>query len=103
MKAIMWNDAGFLPENVSEYEIPIRGFLLKAGRLVGIYLNDGFLPVSEELPRDLNEDILRGRVKKHLLVREIIESGLRLIEAYVHDGYMAWLVHRTAIPESDSG
>lgn len=99
MGTAMLNDTGFLPGNVSEYEVPIRGFLLKAGRLVGIYLNGGFLPVNEELPRDLNEDILRGRVKKRLLVREIIESGLHLIEAYIHDGYMAWLVHRTAIPE----
>ncbi len=82
---------------VREYSIPIKGFLLKAGKLAGIYVDEGLVPVKRELPRELNDDIVRGRVKRTLLVREFLKGGLAMIEAYLHDGGRDWLIYKTAV------
>ncbi|NJE30720.1 hypothetical protein E3E38_06645 [Thermococcus sp. 18S1] len=87
-------------ETIEEYEVPIKGFLFKGGKLEGIYVGSGLLPVTEELPRDINEDILKGRAKKKLLVREIKYNGTEVIEAYIQDGYRTWPVYEASIDEA---
>jgi len=82
---------------VREYLIPIRGFLLRAGKLAGIYVGGGLLPVEGELPREVSDDVLRGRVKRSLFVREVLREGLALIEAYLNDGGRDWLVYKAAV------
>ncbi|WP_297089828.1 hypothetical protein [Thermococcus sp.] len=84
---------------IDEYEVPVRGFLFKDGRLEGIYVKGGILPVTEELPRDVHEDILRGRSGKKLLVREVRYAGAEILEVYIQDGYRTWPVHVTQFPE----
>ncbi|ASJ08759.1 hypothetical protein A3L11_05780 [Thermococcus siculi] len=90
------NDIG-AEGTINEYQVPIKGFLLRGHHLKGIYIEDGLLPVDEDLPRDVNEDIIRGSVKKILLVREVIKGSLRLIEAYINDDGRRWLVHRAPV------
>jgi len=80
-----------------EYSLPIKGFLLRRNRLEGIYVDDGLLPVDEEIPRDVVEDVIRGSVKKILLIREVIRGSVRLIEAYINDGGRNWLVHKAPV------
>ena len=82
---------------VREYSIPIKGFLLKAGKLAGIYVDEGLVPVEGELPREISDDVVRGRVKRTLLVREFLKGGLARIEAYLQDGGRDWLVYRAAV------
>ncbi|NJE60769.1 hypothetical protein [Thermococcus sp. 21S7] len=84
---------------VEEYEVPVRGFLFKDGRLEGVYVKGGILPVTEELPRDVHEDILRGRSGKRLLVREVRYAGAEVLEVCIHDGYRTWPVHVARLPE----
>ncbi|NJE75529.1 hypothetical protein [Thermococcus sp. ES12] len=84
---------------VEEYEVPVRGFLFKDGRLEGVYVKGGILPVTEELPRDVHEDILRGRSGKRLIVREVRYAGAEALEVYIQDGYRTWPVHVTQLPE----
>ena len=82
---------------INEYHVPIKGFLLRGKRLRGIYVENGLLPVEEELPKDVGEDIIRGSVRRILLVREVIKGSLRLIEAYINAGGRRWLVHRASV------
>ena len=82
---------------VREYLIPIKGFLLKAGKLVGIYVDDGLLPVEGELPREISDDVVRGKVKRTLFVREVLKEGLALVEAYLNDGRRDWLVYKASV------
>ncbi|ACJ15700.1 hypothetical protein TON_0215 [Thermococcus onnurineus NA1] len=87
-------------EIIEEYEVPIRGFLFKGGTLKGIYVRGGLLPVTEELPKDINEDILRGKARKKLLVREIKYKGAEIIEIYIQDGYITWPVYEASLDET---
>ncbi|ASA77108.1 hypothetical protein [Thermococcus sp. 5-4] len=84
---------------VEEYEVPVRGFLFRDGRLEGVYVKGGILPVTEELPRDVHEDILRGRSNKKLLVREVRYAGAEVLEVYIQDDYRTWPVYVTKLPE----
>lgn len=82
---------------VSEYGVPIRGFLLKTGKLIGIYVGDGLVPIEGELPREISDDVVNGKIGGTLLVREVLKGGLALIEAYLTDGNRDWLVYKAAV------
>jgi hypothetical protein len=86
---------------VREYFLPIRGFLLRGSRLEGIYVENGLLPVDEEVPRDVVEDVIKGSVKKILLIREVIRGSVQLIEAYINDDGRKWLVHKVPVMSRD--
>ncbi|NJE06543.1 hypothetical protein E3E36_10430 [Thermococcus sp. M36] len=86
---------------VEEYEVPIRGFLFREGKLEGVYVEGGMLTVTEELPRDVHEDILRGRAGRRLMVREVRYRGMNVLEVYIQDGYRAWPIHVAEFLEED--
>ena len=74
----------------NEYVLPVRGFLLKRGKLAGIYVKGGMIPVTEELPRDVHRAAVKGRIKREITVREIPAEGF--IEVLIETDYRSWTV-----------
>ncbi|NJE84801.1 hypothetical protein E3E23_02965 [Thermococcus sp. CX2] len=86
-------------EVVEEFEVPVRGFLFKGGKLEGVYIKGGIIPVTVELPKDINEAVLRGKAQKKLLIREVRYKGKGTIEVYIQDGYRVWPIHEVDFEE----
>ena len=84
-------DVGF-----DEYVVPVRGFLLQRGKLTGIYVKDGIIPVTEELPKEVHKAVVKGRVKKEITVREIRYGEEDVIEVLLEADYQSWTVFTTS-------
>ena len=79
--------------NITEYTLPIKGFILRRGRLVGIYVKEVIIPVTEELPREVHKAVVRGHVNNKITVREINYGGNReVIEILIETEYQSWTV-----------
>jgi len=76
-----------------ESVVPLKGFLFEHGKLKGIYFKGGILPVTEELPKEVNEAILRGKAKRKAIVREIRDESGETLEVYLEVEYQSWPVH----------
>ena len=83
-------DVGF-----DEYVVPVRGFLLERGKLAGIYVGKGVIPVTEELPMEVHKAVLKGKVKKEIIVREINYGDEDMIEVIIEADYQSWTVFST--------
>ncbi|WP_297062473.1 hypothetical protein [Thermococcus sp.] len=83
-------DVGF-----DEYVIPVRGFLLQRGKLAGIYVKEGIIPVTEELPKEVHRAVVKGRVKNEITVREIHYREEDTIEVLIEADYQSWTVFTT--------
>jgi len=77
-----------------EYTVPVRGFLFEKGRLKGIYVKEGLLPVTEVLPKEVNEAVLRGKAQKNVVVRESKDA----LEVSIVVEYRTWPVFVTIEP-----
>ncbi|NJE54938.1 hypothetical protein [Thermococcus sp. 21S9] len=84
-------DVGF-----DEYVVPVRGFLLQRGKLAGIYVKDGIIPVTEELPKEVHKAVVKGRVKKEITVREIRYGEEDVLEVLIEADYQSWTVFTTS-------
>ncbi|AHL21688.1 hypothetical protein [Thermococcus nautili] len=84
-------DVGF-----DEYVVPVRGFLLQRGKLTGIYVKDGIIPVTEELPKEVHKAVVKGRVKKEITVREIRYGEEDVLEVLIEADYQSWTVFTTS-------
>jgi len=78
-----------------EIVVPLRGFLFEHGKLRGIYVKEGIIPVTEELPKEVNEAILKGKAKRKAIIREIRDESGETLEVYLEVEYQSWPVHVT--------
>ena len=79
-----------------EYVVPVRGFLLRKGKLAGIYVKEGLIPVTEELPAEVHKAVVKGRVKKEITVREIHYGEEDVLEVIIEADYQSWTVFTTS-------
>ncbi|WP_457741409.1 hypothetical protein [Thermococcus sp.] len=80
-------DVGF-----NEIVVPVKGFLLKRGKLAGIYVKDVIIPVTEKIPREVHKAVVKGRVKREITVREIYYGNENVIEVLIETDYQSWTV-----------
>ncbi|AFL94647.1 hypothetical protein CL1_0438 [Thermococcus cleftensis] len=79
-----------------EYVVPVRGFLLQRGKLAGIYVKDGIIPVTEELPKEVHQAVVHGHIKKEVTVREIHYGEEDIIEVLIEADYQSWTIFTTS-------
>ncbi len=77
---------------VEETEVPVRGYLLRKGRLIGIYVDEGLIPVEEELPVDAHRHFLEGKVEGRLIIRTAKHTEGEIIEVHLTEGHKSWLI-----------
>jgi len=80
-----------------EIVVPVKGFLLERGKLAGIYVKDGIIPVTEELPREVHKAVVKGKVKREITVREIRYGDEDVIEVLIEADYQSWTVFTTGL------
>ena len=83
-----------------EVVVPLRGFLFEHGKLRGLYVKEGIIPVTEELPKEINEAVLRGKAKRKAIIREIHDNDGETLEVYLEVEYQSWPVHVVHIQEA---
>jgi len=71
-----------------ELSLPIRGLLLQKGKLRGIYVDGGIIPVTEELPKEVHRAVIKGRYGRSVTVREFQSS----LEVLLEVDYRSWPV-----------
>ncbi|MBO8175366.1 MAG: hypothetical protein H0Z18_08925 [Thermococcus sp.] len=100
MAEVLRQDSGFAfkcSKLVEETSLEIRGYLFKNGVLVGIYSDEGLIPVESELPFDINEKLFSGKIKGILKVLIFEEREGTGIEIYFFDGLRKWLIYKQSI------
>ncbi len=81
---------------------PISGYLFKKGSLVGIYVGGKLIMIEEVLPSDIQEGILRGKIRGSLRIL-LTDCELKKIRLYFSDGIREWLISEKNVEEVQVG
>jgi len=79
---------GYQP--AGEEELPVRGFLFKGKRLIGVYTKEALIPVTYDTDENIERGILKGNVRPRMLLRTYQTETGTLYDVVLVSGFKSW-------------